>query len=336
MRQQKDHKLAAFFIALTLLGSGKGYALEQTASGKLPALSIEVVEQWMKELSNWGRWGDDDQQGTLNLITPAKRQQAAGLVKEGISVSLSLDMVLEETPFAPKPLKHDIYYGTVPGADFALDTLTISYHGYAHSHIDALNHMFYKGKTYNGFSLSDVKTTNGHILSIQQIKNGIVSRGVLMDIPKLRGVPYLEFGDVITIDDLEAWERQNGITIGSGDVLLIRTGRWVRQQKHGQWNAREHLVGFHPSVAKWLKKRDVAALGCDGVSDTYPSGIQRLADPFHTLALVALGMPLLDNLDLEELAKKATVLERQEFLFMASPLRVPGGTGSPINPIAIF
>ena len=336
MRQQKYPTFVVFLMTLILICAGKAYAFDSKISDKPPVLSKQIIEQWMKEISNWGRWGADDQLGTLNLITPAKRKQAAALVQTGISVSLSLDVNKKSDHFNPSPLKHEMYYGEGGGAEFAMDTYTISYHGYAHSHLDALNHMFYQGKTYNGFTLEDIKTVDKNSLGIQGMKNGIVSRGVLIDIPRLKKIPYLEINDVITVEDIQAWEKQTGITVGSGDVLLIRTGRWVRQQRLGPWNARENLAGLHPSVVKWLKARDVSVLGCDGVSDAFPSPVEGLEDPVHILALVALGMPLFDNLDLEPLAKKSAELNRWEFLFMASPLRVPGGTGSPINPIAIF
>ncbi|MEE4283673.1 MAG: cyclase family protein, partial [Pseudomonadales bacterium] len=134
----------------------------------------------------------------------------------------------------------------------------------------------------------------------------------------------------------EAWEKQSGVTISSGDVLLIRTGRWAKVEQHGQYNFLAAAAGMHASVAAWLKARDVAVIGCDGVSDVMPSGVEGLVNPLHELVLVGLGMPILDNLDLEAVAEQATRSGRSTFLFVGAPLRVPGGTGSPLNPLAIF
>ena len=154
--------------------------------------------------------------------------------------------------------------------------------------------------------------------------------------PWFRGVDFIEPGTAITVSDLEAWERKTGIRVGSGDVLLIRTGRWECVRQRGQWNFLEKAAGSHASIAKWLKARDVAVIGSDGVSDVMPSGVEGLANPLHELVLVGLGMPILDNLDLDAVAAAARERNRWEFLFVGAPLRVPGGTGSPLNPIAVF
>jgi kynurenine formamidase len=172
-------------------------------------------------------------------------------------------------------------------------------------------------------------------LGVQNAKDGIFTRGVLVDIPWLRGVEFLEPGTAITSEDLEAWEAKTKVKIGSVDVLLIRTGRWERLRQKGQWNFLAEAAGSHASVARWLKARDVAVIGSDGVSDVIPSGVEGLVNPLHELVLVRLGMPLLDNLDLDPLARHARQRGRRTFLFVGLPLRVPGGTGSPLNPLAI-
>ena len=149
-------------------------------------------------------------------------------------------------------------------------------------------------------------------------------------------VDFLEPGTAITVADLEAWEQKTGVTVGSGDVLLVRTGRWERVRQKGQWNFLEAAAGMHASVAQWLKERDVALIGCDGVSDVMPSGVEGLANPLHELVLVGLGMRILDNLNLDDVAQAAKARNRWEFLFVGAPLRVVGGTGSPLNPLAVF
>jgi kynurenine formamidase len=168
------------------------------------------------------------------------------------------------------------------------------------------------------------------------MKDGIVSRGVLMDIARLKGVDYLDPGTPIYIEDLEAWERAAGLTVRSGDVLLVRGGRWARRAAEGPWSTSAGAAALHASAAAWLRERGVAVLGADYTSDVLPHGIQDVVMPVHQLTLVAMGMPLLDNLDLEEVARVAAREERWEFLFVAAPLRVTGGTGSPLNPVAIF
>jgi kynurenine formamidase len=154
--------------------------------------------------------------------------------------------------------------------------------------------------------------------------------------PRFQGVDSLEPGTAITVADLEGWEKKTGVKVSSGDVLLVRTGRWKRVREKGQWNFLERAAGLHASVAKWLRARDVAVIGCDGVSDVMPSNTEGLANPLHELVLVGLGMPILDNLDLEAVAEEAAKRNRWEFLFVGAPLRIPGGTGSPLNPLAIF
>ena len=292
--------------------------------------------QWMQEISNWGRWGKDDELGTLNLITPEKRLAAAQLVRDGVAVSLALDLNTHQDELNASPFEHTLTVGEFGGHEVAGDTYSVSYHGFAHSHLDGLPHFAHDGKMYNGFSVDALKTSGSERLGIHNAKNGIFTRGVLVDMAWFKGVDYLEPGTAITIDDLEAWEEKTGTKVSSGDVLLIRTGRWERVRQKGQWNFVEQAAGLHASVARWLKARDVAVIGCDGVSDVMPSNVEGLVNPLHELVLVSLGMPILDNLDLDALANQARQRDRWEFLFVGAPLRVRGGTGSPLNPIAVF
>jgi kynurenine formamidase len=293
-------------------------------------------ESWMEKISNWNRWGKDDQLGTLNLITPAKRLEAIALVKEGVTVSLALDLNTKADAINTSPFSHKLTLSEFAGHQVAGDDYAMSYHGFAHSHMDGLPHFFHKGKMYNGYSVDEVKSDGSRKLGIHNAKDGVVSRGILVDMPAFKGVPYLEPGTAITVADLEAWERENKIRIGSGDVMLLRTGRWQRQREKGQWNFLEKAAGLHASVALWLKERDVAVIGCDGVSDVMPANVAGLANPLHELVLVGLGMPILDNLDLGPLAEAAHKRKQYTFLFMGSPLRVVGGTGSPMNPLVMF
>ncbi len=291
----------------------------------------------MKELSNWERWGNQDQMGTVNLITPAKRKQAVLLVKDGVSVSLARDSEKTQAIDNPAPFGHVMSYtGDKPLGQFVLDTYSVNYHGYAHTHMDALGHMFYNGKMYNGFSQHEVTDQGANRDAITAFKNGILSRGILMDIPRLKGLPYLEPSTPIYPEDLEAWEKKTGVKVQSGDIIFIRTGRWARRAAKGVWDVANHAAGLHASCLKWIKDRDVAMVGSDAGSDLMPSGIDGVAQPIHQVLLVAMGTPIFDNCDLEALGEAANQRKRWEFMLTAAPLAVTRGTGSPLNPIATF
>jgi kynurenine formamidase len=169
-------------------------------------------------------------------------------------------------------------------------------------------------------------------------REGIVSRGVLLDLPRLRGVPWLEGGAEITPDELSAAEKAQGVRVESGDILLIAGGRDARREKEGPWSPLEGgLAGLHPECIPWLRERDVAVLGSDGVSDALPGRrIEGWPLPIHQCTLVAMGVHLLDNLMLGRLREACARNRRFEFLLTVAPLRVDRGTGSPVNPIAIF
>ncbi len=295
------------------------------------------VERWMKELSNWGRWGKEDQLGALNLITPSKRQAAAKLVRDGVTVSLSRDAAKEQAVDNGSPFSHKMNATGInnPG-QYAMDTLAVSYHGWAHTHMDALSHMFYKGQMYNGFSQKETTDKGAAKLGVTNVKNGIFTRGILMDIPRLKNVPYLELSTPIYPEDLEAWEKRAGVKVTSGDVVFIRTGRWARRAAKGPWDISKNSAGLHASCATWLKARDIAMLGSDAASDVMPSGVKGVDQPIHQLVLIALGAPIFDNCDLEQLSEAAAQRKRWEFLITSAPLAVPGATGSPLNPIAVF
>ena len=287
------------------------------------------IDQWMTELSNWGRWGPEDQRGTLNLITPAKRREAAALVKEGYTVSLSHDVLTEAAVDNTNPFEHTMLPSR--GA-FRTDRYSTAYHGMSMTHFDALCHDSYQGKLYNGFPVEAV-TTGCPQDSVMAAKDGIVTRGVLIDIAWLRGVPYLAPGTPIYPEDLAEWEKKTGVRVSAGDAVFVRTGRWAMREKEGPGS---RFAGLHASCARWLHDRGVAILGGDADPEVAPSQIEGVPLPIHQLALVAMGMPLLDECDLEELSRQAASRKRWTFLLTAHPLRVPGGTGSPINPVAIF
>jgi kynurenine formamidase len=318
-------------IAGVLLIGFVGFAEADTQQ-----VSVQQFDAWMDEVSNWGRWGADDELGALNLITPEKRKAAAALVQDGVTVSLALDLNKTKDDLNVNPFQHELSVLRLDGHEAAVDRYSVDYHGYAHSHIDGLTHFAHKGKMYNGVPLDALKPNGAEKLGIENASAGIFTRGLLVDVAWLKGVDYLEPDTVIMAEDLEAWEAKTGIRVGSGDVLLVRTGRWERVRQKGQWDLSQGAAGMHASVAKWLHARDVAVLGCDGISDAVPSNVATKPNALHALALVGMGMLILDNLDLDELAQAVQQRNRPEFLFVGAPLRVPGGTGSPLNPLAVF
>ncbi len=302
-----------------------------------PSLTKADVDEWMETLSNWGRWGDDDQLGTMNLITPETRLAAAKLVTAGVSVSLARDAEKESAVDNPRPFGHRMLnVGLNNPGQFVSDNFEVSYHGYAHTHMDSLCHMAFEGRMYNGFLQADVVAEGAPVLAVTNYKQGIFATAVLMDIPRLKGVDWLEPGTPIYPSDLDAWEEQSGAEVGRGDIVLIRTGRWARRDQHGPWDVSQKSAGLHASAAQWLKDRDAAILGSDAASDVAPSLVDGVAQPVHQLVIIALGMPIFDNLDLEAVAEEAARQERWKFLVTAAPMPVGGGTGSPFNPIATF
>lgn len=312
-------------------------SLPVRAVGEPPAMSRADFDQLMQNISNWGRWGKDDELGTLNLITPEKRLAAAKLVVEGITVSMALEMNKTQDALNANPFEHELSRAEFGGHQVAGDRYSVEYHGFAHSHMDGLPHFAHKGKFYNNVPYEAAEADGALRLGIHNAGiNGVFTRGVLVDMPRMLGVDFLKPGAAVTVADLEAWEKQSGVTISSGDVLLLRTGRWAKVKQDGQYNFLAAAAGMHASVAAWLKARDVAVIGCDGVSDVMPSGVEGLVNPLHELVLVGLGMPILDNLDLEAVAQQAIKSGRSTFLFVGAPLRVHGGTGSPLNPLAVF
>ncbi|MGD0381407.1 MAG: cyclase family protein [Acidimicrobiales bacterium] len=219
---------------------------------------------------------------------------------------------------------------------YGADYFAIATHGYATSHIDALCHIFHEGRMYNGFSAESVTAHGAVKLGIHHLRSGVVTRGVLLDVPALRGIDALEPGAPIFPDELEAAEDAAGVKVQTGDALLVRTGRWRWRETHGPWAPTEGMAGLDASCLSWLHDREVAVLGSDGVSDVMPSRIEGIGMPIHTVAIVAMGVSLLDNLDLDELALACTAEGRWSFLLVVAPLVLTRGTASPANPIAIF
>jgi kynurenine formamidase len=306
--------------------------------------SREYLERVFEETKNWGRWGPDDQRGALNWITPAKRAAAAALVREGLVVSCALELQTTPGPGNPVPAQHMMIVAGdargnsgMPGLEATNDYLGVACHGVAISHIDALCHVSVEGRMYNGFDAGLVKSIGALRNSIMAARDGVVSRGVLLDIPRLRGVGWLEPGDSIFPEELAAAEHAQGSAVSEGDVLLVATGRDLRRARLGPWDATQSLAGLHPSCVPWLHARRVAVLGSDGVSDPLPpNAAPGWPLPIHQCCIAGMGVHLLDNLELGRLATACAERGRWEFLFALAPLRLERGTGSPVNPLAML
>jgi kynurenine formamidase len=303
-------------------------------------MNRQQFDELFASVSNWGRWGKDDQRGTLNLITPERVSAATALVRRGRSVSLSYLLSKKADIDNPKPMLHYMSRLTLgmPGEPkMNEDFIGLDYHGKLVTHVDALCHVAYGGRLYNDVASLDAVTGFGATFgAITSLEDGIVGRGVLLDMPRHLGVEWVEPGTGLVPAQLEAAAASQRVAVGEGDVLLVRTGHAVRRSKLGPWNPDEVSAGVDLSCFPWLNDHGVAALGSDADTDARPSRVADVHTPAHALAMTAMGMPLLDNMHLDRLATTCAEEGRWEFLFIAAPLRVPGGTGSPINPLAIF
>jgi kynurenine formamidase len=296
----------------------------------------ELYEQLRGKLP----WGPDDRRGALNYITPAEVLAAVAEVTLGRTVSLAAPVEHHPAADNPDPAQHQMK-GPL-GADaglglsFSMDRIAMNIHGNADSHIDALCHVIFDGSLYNGVAADTVTENGAAELAIDTAADGIVGRGVLLDVPRSRGVPWLEPGDLVTISDLLAAERDLQVKVGRGDIVCVRVGHHTRRTEQGPWDAAEARTGLHPGVLALLAERQIAALASDGNNDTAPSAVAGVDFPVHVLAVNALGLHLLDYLQLTELAHACEAIGRWSFLCVIAPLRLPTGTGSPVNPIAIL
>lgn len=305
-----------------------------------PHMTLEEFRELFQAVSNWGRWGENDERGALNELTEEHVAAAAGLVRSGETVSLSMPVNTHAGIENPVPADH---YMTMvaddesrSGLSFAKDYVGLDYHNDSHTHIDAFCHVAFDGSFYNGVPAASLSSAGATRDTIEFACNGIVGRGVLLDVPRSRGMQWLEPGDHIFREDLERAEADEGASVHAGDILLIRTGHSRRLADRGPWDTQRAKAGLHPTAARFLSERRVALLGSDGNSDTAPSTTDGVGFPVHVLALNAMGVHLIDYLQLDDLAEVCTRTERWEFFFVCAPLRIQGGTGSPLNPIAIF
>jgi len=305
-----------------------------------PELSAADFGTLHERLRGHANWGADDRRGALNHITPARLAAAASEVQIGRTVTMAAPLA-GSAPDNPEPGARHMKHlpgepSEVAGLSFAADQLGMHVHGDVDSHIDALCHVSYAAALYNNVEPSAVTSKGASMLSIDDARDGIVGRGVLLDIPRLRGTRWLEPGDHVSAAELAAAEKAQGVHVGPGDLLFVRVGHRLRRAEMGPWDVARSRAGLHPHAMEFLAERQVAALGSDGNSDTAPSVVEGVAFPVHVLAINALGLHLLDYLQFDDLLPVCEAAGRWSFLCVVAPLRLPGGTGSPVNPIAIL
>jgi kynurenine formamidase len=309
-------------------------------SERSPALDSAAFTALYQRLRRATPWGPDDRRGALNYLTPDRVLAAAAEVRLGRTVTLEAPIETRAAPDNPEPAMDEMT-GTGDQADpggltFARDRLTMNVHGNADSHIDALCHVMYRGRLYNGVPADTVTSAGAAELSIEVARNGIVGRGVLLDIPRLHGVPWLEPGDHVTLDDLTRAEEAQQVRVGEGDLLFVRVGHRERRNALGPWDSAATRAGLHPTAMEFVAERKVAALGSDSNNDTSPSAAEGVDFPVHVLALNAMGLHLLDWLQFDNLVPLCAEFGRWSFCCVIAPLRLAHGTGSPVNPIAIL
>jgi kynurenine formamidase len=316
---------------------------QRPASGQTQSPSTVTPEEYLKwrdQFKTWGRWGADDQRGMTNLITASKILSAVRLVKEGLVVSIAHPVPQQADAEVPAGA---VFHRTTNGisATGTTDNYQVSYHGLALSHMDSFCHFFVDGKMYNGFSVAENITpeTGCKKDGVMVWREGIVTRAVLYDIPQLKGVDWIEPGTPITRADLEGWEKKAGVKAGPGDIILLYTGRWKRRAAKGPVSGT--VAGYYADTVPWIHEREVSFIGHDFNIDWNPrpgwgpeQGI--VANPIHIAVLNWMGVNIIENLDLEQAVMTARRLKRYEFMLTFAPIPVEGGTGSPINPLAVF
>ncbi|MDC1377962.1 cyclase family protein [Flavobacteriaceae bacterium] len=302
----------------------------------------KTYDKLFEKVSNKGKWGNKDKKGTVNYIDNNKILNALKLPEKGISVSLSFNITQDSSQINHSDFDEFTKYNhqassvEFKGYDWATDNYSISYHGFTVSHMDGLAHLGQGGKLYNGYDASNITSQGFEELGIEAFSGGIMSKGVLIDIPLLYGKEYLDAGTKITINDILKFEEKYNVKIEKGDIVLIRTGRWSEKSIKGDSDYSKVSAGVDYKITSLLYERQVSVLGSDGTNDAQPSGIPEEGSPVHKLTLVSMGMPLLDNLNLEQISKEAKKQNKWEFFISVQPLRFKGGTGSPVNAIALF
>jgi kynurenine formamidase len=318
---------------------------------KLP--TEDEVLSYFDKLSNWGKWGDDDQLGTLNYINDEITRKATTLVKKGRKISCSRPIKFEQAPDITSPSVHYMLESgdgltsepgaketkiTSKSAQMAMEYIGMVFHGHSITHIDSLAHFFWKGKMYNNQPAHLISTSLGATSeSVELASEGIVTRGVLVDIPRLKDIPWVDRGQGVLPEDIIEAEEKFGFKIQEGDVLLIRTGQYKRRTIEGPVNPTiEGSAACHAACLPLFHEKKIAVLGSDTSNDILPAPYQEVKMPIHQVGIVAMGLWILDNANLEDLAEACAFFGRWEFMININPLKLSNTTGSPVNPIAVF
>src|SRR4051794_15875868 len=267
----------------------------------------DELDALYERLKNWGRWGADDQRGALNHLTAEHRIAAAGLVRSGRSISLAHNLGTEPSPENPHPAHHHMLASGdardangIPGYEAARDYVGLDVHGLYTTHVDALSHMFVRGEMYGGRPASDVRSDGARANTIMSMADGVVGRGVLLDVPRATGRDFYDHGQLITLADLQATETAEGLAVAPGDVLIVMWGRAARRAAKGSFDG---FSGLHADCLPWLHEREIAVLGSDGISDPMPfAGTPDWPFPVHQIGITAMGLHLIDNMALGDLA----------------------------------
>jgi len=297
-------------------------------------LTDAELEAMFRRCSNTGRWGANDELGTLNYITPAKRIAAAALVKTGEVVSVARDLTTRQSKTNAQPVVHTMA-AIDPNGPAAVDSFTIASHGMVVTHMDALCHFSWKDQFYNGRKRSETLSASGATWgSIYAQRQGIFTRGVLLDVAAARGVRWYNPDEYVTVADFEAAEKRQRVRVGSGDALFVRTGMERMEAEQGEQDIYPR-AGLHAECAEWMHGRQASVYGGDCIEKLpYPS--ESFTSAVHMIVLASMGLPILDWPSLTELAATCERLQRWDYLLTTAPLRLPGGTASPINPLCIF
>ncbi|MEV7387372.1 cyclase family protein [Streptomyces sp. NPDC091215] len=303
-----------------------------------PVVSRQEFDELFMSLRTWGCWPAAGR-GAFNRVTAEHARRAAALVRSGTVVPTALPWNTRSGPDNPRPaLHHMTDLGDVESPEPAThkDFVAADYHGKGISHLDALSHVAYRGELYDGRSARGHIDAGGARFGAVSELGPLVTTGVLLDLPAVLDVPWLEPGWAVRAADVLAVERALGVTVGEGDAVLLRSGHARRRRELGAWDSGALSAGFHVDAVPLLAERGIALLGGDGDSDVRPSPVPGVHSPVHALAVAALGVPLLDNLDLEALSAATAEAGRYTFMLVVAPLNIPGGTGSPVNPVAVL
>jgi kynurenine formamidase len=303
----------------------------------------EPFDRIAKAVNNWGRWGPDDQRGTLNFVTPDVVRRATALVTDGRALSLAIPMSEDgpqlgfvrgrTNPERRMVAVHELHGDDVDGVRFNDDAVSMGLQ--AATHWDGLAHVSYSGRMWNGVDPAQVDEAGAQRLSVDQV-GPLVSRGVLLDVARAAGVDRLDGGLALRPEHLEAAEQLAGVTVGTGDIVLLRTGQMQLLKGGDKWGYAISTAGPSMQTVEWFHAREVAAVATDNLSfEVYPCEIEELQLPVHMLHIVEMGLTQGQNFDLEELAVDCSADGRYEFLLVAAPEPFVAACGSPVVPVAL-